>query len=409
MPRSDSKAPGLKVRKNRDGSKRYYWAAHPEIVRRGYTPKTVRLHYDCDTPEGAALAAATCRRLQAEMHAWAAGHKQDYMRFDGTLGSLIRLYQTDQASPYHAVKWNTRRNDYDPSLTILERAFGKRALSALGYSDFRRWYDEAKKPAKEGGRERIRRAHGLIKMLRILMSYGIMTEQPECARIKAILDEARFKQPARRRVRLELSHVEMFVPKAIEAGRLSLALGTALQFETGMRQRDVIGEWEPLPSDAEASGIILRGRRWGNGLTWSDIGDDLTIRKATTKTGSLIAVDLSLCPIVLDLIDRIPTDDRVGPMIIDENEGRPYAEWAYGREWRKVARAAGIPDAVWNTDARAGAITEAEDAGAGLDEIRDAVGHSQASTTARYSRGALGKSRKVAKLRKAHRQPKNDE
>jgi hypothetical protein len=30
-------------------------------------------------------------------------------------------------------------------------------------------------------------------------------------------------------------------------GRLSLALGTAIQFETVLRQKDVIGEWEPIP------------------------------------------------------------------------------------------------------------------------------------------------------------------
>jgi hypothetical protein len=72
-----------------------------------------------------------------------------------------------------------------------------------------------------------------------------------------------------------------------------------------------------------------------------------------------------------------------------------------------VARAAGIPDAVWNMDARAGAITEAEDAGADLDDARAAAAHTQASTTARYSRGAVGKSRKVATLRIAHRGVKN--
>src|SRR5262249_46543888 len=38
---------------------------------------------------------------------------------------------------------------------------------------------------------------------------------------------------------------------------------------------------------------------------------------------------------------------------------RPYA-----REWRVVARAAGVPDQVWNMDARAGGISEADDAGA---------------------------------------------
>lgn len=405
----DEKVPGLKVRRNKAGQVRLYWAARHVHVRAGYTPKTVRLHYDPETPEGRALIVAACRRFQAEMLGWAAGKKQDYLRFDGTLKSLIRLYQVDPASPYKAVKWTTRRNDYDPSLAILERAFGKRSLSALKHGDFRRWYDEAKRPLTPGGPERVRRAHGLIKMLRLLMSYGIMVELRDCARLKAILNEARFKQPPRRRVRLEYGHVRAFVPAAIEAGRLSLALGTALQFETGMRQRDVIGEWEPIPDGAPATGIVLRGRRWVNGLTWSDIGDDLVVRKATTKTGSLIAVDLTLCPLVIDLLDKVPAAERVGPLIVDETAGRPYAEWSYGREWRVIARAAGIPDGVWNMDARAGAITEAEDAGAALDEIRGAVGHAQASTTARYSRGALGKSRKVSELRSAHRLARNDE
>jgi hypothetical protein len=111
--------------------------------------------------------------------------------------------------------------------------------------------------------------------------------------------------------------------------------------------------------------------------------------------------------LVLDLLARIPADRRVGPLIIDEKAGRPYAHDAYGREWRLVARAAGIPDKVWNMDARAGGITEAEDADATLDHIRSAAAHSQASTTIRYSRGAVGKSQEVAWLRQAFRAAKN--
>jgi hypothetical protein len=56
-----------------------------------------------------------------------------------------------------------------------------------------------------------------------------------------------------------------------------------------------------------------------------------------------------------------------------------------------------------------GAITEAEDAGTDLDTIRASVGHTQASTTQRYSRGAMGKSRKIAELRSARRAARNDE
>jgi hypothetical protein len=245
----------------------------------------------------------------------------------------------------------------------------------------------------------------LVKKLRELCAYGVMAELPGCERLYTVLRHARFAQPPRRRVVMQLSHVEAFIPQAIAMGRLSLALGTALQFETAMRQRDVIGEWEPLPDGKPVSpgGFVLNGRRWGRGLTWEDLSADLVIRKATTKTGAFAAHDLRLCPLVMDLLDRIPPERRSGPLIIDEVAGRPYAESAYGREWRVVARAAGLPGQVWNMDARAGAITEAEDAGADLDHIRSAAAHAQTATTQRYSRGALGKSRRVAELRLAHR------
>jgi hypothetical protein len=83
----------------------------------------------------------------------------------------------------------------------------------------------------------------------------------------------------------------------------------------------------------------------------------------------------------------VPAQERVGPVIIDEKAGRPYAPHAYTCEWRLIARAAGIPDYVWNMDARAGGISEADDTGVDLDTIRSAAGRTQAATTARYIRG----------------------
>jgi hypothetical protein len=38
----------------------------------------------------------------------------------------------------------------------------------------------------------------------------------------------------------------------------------------------------------------------------------------------------------------------------------------YARWFRQIARAAGIPDDVWNMDSRAGGATEADEAGAAL-------------------------------------------
>lgn len=241
-------------------------------------------------------------------------------------------------------------------------------------------------------------------MVRRLVAYGVAAELAECSRLSVILSKTEFEQPSRRHAKLTLTHVEAFVSKAIEQGRLSLALGTALQFETTLRQRDVIGEWIPLDPDAERSGIVLRNRRWANGLTWADIANNLEVYKVTTKTGAIAAHDLKLCPIVMQIITQFPSSRRVGPLVIDENAGRPYAEHAYAREWRIIAEAAGVPKGVWNMDARAGGISEADDAGADLDDIRSQAAHSQASTTVRYVRGTIGKSRKVARLRVAHRE-----
>ncbi|KLK92856.1 integrase [Microvirga vignae] len=398
--------PGLKRRKRKSGPDILYWVARADLVKAGYRPETVRLSYSPDDPAQMPLISAACLKLQAEMLEWSSGRKRDPARFDGTIKGLSRRYQTDPASPFQRLKHNTRRKDLY-TVAIIEKAFGKRALAALRIADFYRWYDEAKKPKMPGGRERVRRAYGIIKKLREMISYGVMAELPECSRLSEVLRHARFEQPARRSEKLELHHVEQFVAKALDMDRLSLALGTAIQFEAVMRQKDVIGEWEPLPPGASASGIVLRGRRWVNGLTWSDLNEELVIRKRTTKTGAFVAHDLKLSPLVLDLLARIPADRRVGPLIIDEKAGRPYAHDAYGREWRLVARAAGIPDEVWNMDARAGGITEAEDAGATLDHIRSAAAHSQTSTTIRYSRGAVGKSQEVARLRQAFRAAKN--
>jgi hypothetical protein len=381
---------------------RLYWVARVDLAKAGYRPKTVPLRYDWNDPAQHGLISAACLKFQAEMLEWSAARGEVRKTFNGTIADLIRRYQTDEASPYRRIKWNTART-YDQVLRGLEQAVGARSLARLGLDDFRRWYDSARKPKSPGNSERLRKAHGVISMLRRIIAYGVAAELPECSRLATILHATEFEAPAPRREKLTAAHVESFAAAAIAAERLSLALGTAIQFETTLRQRDVIGEWVPIPAGKTASGIMLGGRRWTNGLTWSDLGDKFELYKRTTKTGAIAAHDLKLCPLTMKIIAMVAPDRRVGPLIVDETAGRPYAEHAYAREWRVIAEAAGVPKGVWNMDARAGGISEADDAGADLDDIRSQAAHSQVSTTARYVRGTIGKSRKVAKLRAAHR------
>jgi hypothetical protein len=137
------------------------------------------------------------------------------------------------------VKWNTKRT-YDEILTKIDRELGERSVHAIKLEDFHSWYAEAKKPKLPGQPERITKAHHLMRMLRRLFSYGIMAGVQGCKRVHEILEQAQFNGAARRRTVLNFGYVQAFITEAIKSNRRSLALGTALQFETGMR-RDLKG------------------------------------------------------------------------------------------------------------------------------------------------------------------------
>lgn len=71
--------------------------------------------------------------------------------------------------------------------------------------------------------------------------------------------------------------------------------------------------------------------------------------------------------------------------------------------FRKIARKAGWPDDAWNMDSRAGAVSEAFEAGAQAGDVMKAASHPQLSTTMRYNRGKIVQASRVAQLRVARR------
>jgi hypothetical protein len=65
----DLVAPGLQFVK-RVGGLAQYWVANPQARVRGYTPRTVRLHYDLTTARGRSELERRCAVLANEMLAW---------------------------------------------------------------------------------------------------------------------------------------------------------------------------------------------------------------------------------------------------------------------------------------------------------------------------------------------------
>jgi hypothetical protein len=66
--------------------------------------------------------------------------------------------------------------------------------------------------------------------------------------------------------------------------------------------------------------------------------------------------------LLLPLLEAVPHDRRAGA-VVKGAKGLPVRRDMYARWWRQIARAAGIPDEVWNMDARAGGASAAEEAG----------------------------------------------
>jgi len=233
-------------------------------------------------------------------------------------------------------------------------------------------------------------------------SYGVTIGFADCLRADTILGKLRFRQPPPRTAKLELEHVNAIRAIAHAMGLGSIALATTIQFELDLRQKDVIGEWEPAPQIE--GGIAYRGRRWVNGILWTDIDANQILRKTHTKTKIPLEYDLKEYPAILEEFAKSPPERRVGPLVVYERTGRPYKADVFGRTWRAIANAAGVPPEVQNRDARAGGISEGRDAGVPIADNMKLSGHLNQQTHERiYNRSSLPQTRRVARLRHAWR------
>jgi hypothetical protein len=159
-------------------------------------------------------------------------------------------------------------------------------------------------------------------------------------------------------------------------------------------------------SDPRPSAILDNGDKW-IGPTWAAIDETLTLTLTPSKTEKTtkasVHVHLRNCPMVMAELARIPAEERTGPLIVNERMGLPYRQPLWRMVWREVRQRAGLPDALWNRDLRAGGITEAEKAGVSSDDRSKLAGHSAKINREVYSRDRLAASDRVAAARNRFR------
>lgn len=395
-----TKAPGLKFRARKNGAPVPYWVASEAAVKAGYTPKSVRLTYATE-----AEIVARCHRLQAEMLQWLGGKKESVPSFDGTFGSLFRLYETDPESTYRKLKPSSLV-PYDVYLRKLHGHIGDRLISACDGRDVTRWFAIWSAPNKPEARRKLAAARMALAVMKAAISFGIICRLPACAEFRAILDQMEFEGLKPRTSAPTATEVEAVRKAAHASGAPERALLYALQFETTLRQWDVAGDWIPL-SDPRPSAVLGPAGKW-IGLTWAHIDANLILRVTPEKTSDTsearVAIDLRECPMVVEEFTHVPESKRTGPLIVDPKTALPYEHRTLRDKWRQDANAAGLPVSIWNRDLRAGGVSEARAAGARTDDVAKLAGHADARTTAEiYDRATLEAARRVAKARSGRR------
>ena len=344
---------------------------------------------------------AQAQRLQSEMAIWMKGVRKTGAVFDGRFASLFNIYETDPESSFPTLKAGTRKL-YGIYLKRLRPHIGGVKINSTDGRDVKRWF--AAWRADEDGTDHLPRAHMCLAIIKAAIRFGIVCRLAGCVEFQQVLGELEFERPRSRSAAPTAEQI-IAVRKAAHANGAPLrALVYALQFETRLRQWDIIGQWLPL-SDPKPSAIIDRGMKWV-GPMWTAIDGDMILAKIRpTKTEDTteieVSFDLTVCPMVMEELALIPAVDREGPLIKHPRTGLPYRADAFGEGWRKDFDDAGLPANIWNRDLRAAAVTADRQAGASKDDVRKLAGHTKEKTTEIYDRDTVEAHRRVMAARKA--------
>lgn len=374
-----------------------------------------------------------CQEHTARLYRWIEKAKAEgpvyVTRYDGTMGAACRIYQEHPDSPFHDVKANTRRT-YTDSLKLIERTVGKRLVRNVSIHTCKSWYKKWREPLEPGGPERIDRAHNAISMVKTAI-YFCSTLKPEhrfkdCKSLAFDLEKTKFEKGGARSEEMTFAYARDFIRKAIELGQRGvvpldrarcMAIGVAAQFELGLRQKDIIGERPKTQADLDkairhgATAINYGGQMWTGFFTWENIpGWIWRMRTSKSKYRAAAMFELQNYSLLYPLLEAVPHDQRVGAIVKGEH-GFAVQERSYRKWFRAIARAANIPDTVWNMDTRAGAATEAEEAGVEREFIKDLLTHSrrQEETTVRYIRQRSKRLAAIQEARERHRASGGDE
>ena len=158
------------------------------------------------------------------------------------------------------------------------------------------------------------------------------------------------------------------------------------------------------PGYVGQAGDVIIGDKYWRGMTMEMIRIEDTLVVKTSKTGKPVVHALASCQLVVECLEKIGKSATDGP-VARQADGSPWRDrQSFSKAWREIARAAGIPENVWNMDNRASGITEASEAGVPDDDIIKQSGHPQKEIMQDvYKRGGAAVSERSHATRQKHR------
>ena len=175
-----------------------------------------------------------------------------------------------------------------------------------------------------------------------------------------------------------------------------MAIGVAAQFDFACGRRTLSGRGGAC------------GQKWAGYFTWENIpGWRWRMRTSKSKYRTAAEFDLSLYAFCSRCLRPCRTTSATAPSSKASMACRS-ASAAIANGFGRSLAPPGIPDAVWSMDSRAGGATEAEEAGVPIEDIRDALTHSESRTTVRYIRRRAKKIAEVAEARARKRAAESD-
>jgi hypothetical protein len=303
------------------------WRATRAAIKAGFPTKRVNL--SVFAKDEAALV-ARADRLTAEQNIWLGGDEDNEQVFDGTIRSVMRLWQRDETSPYHRIEASSR-HPYDIYARMIDETVGPRRVDRLTRADLQRWNDEWSAPREEGGKPRLAAARMARIVLKNALTFAKGLRKPGCGELLDIFRDMKrdFPGPRPRTEAPSAADVVAARKAAHGLGHAPASLAYALQFEGSIRQWDVVGKWVPL-SDKRPSLIINGTSKWV-GPMWSQIDEHLILRYTPAKTlhtsGAKVVLDLKGYPMVMEELAKVPPEARHGPLIVNPRTGLPYRNW----------------------------------------------------------------------------------